>query len=90
MLAYEIIGSVAGVAVGEAVATGVEQGLPDGWKSRATATRRNEERRQKLVGKVRDLEAKAHDQKRTAQDRQFRANDKIRALQRDLATKPDA
>ena len=89
MQILEIVGEPADAPVGEATSTGVGRSLPgDGWQKRADATRREQERRGKLRQRVRDAEATAHQQRRAAAERQWAANDRVRAFKRDLAAKP--
>lgn len=86
---HEIVGGDADAVVGEAAATtGVATGLPGDVQRRAAAARREQERRAKLRQSVRDAEAKAQRQRHAAAQRQWRANDRVRALKRELAAKP--
>lgn len=83
----EIVGEITDVGIGEA-ATGVVSGLPDDFSKRLAATQRDQGRQQKLRTKVRDVEAKQHEQQRAAAEKRSNANERIRDLKRQINQQP--
>jgi hypothetical protein len=60
--------------------------IGDTWQQRHAAFRREQAKRAKLQTKIATAKADAARQRRAAADRQASTNDKLRRLQRELAT----